>query len=196
MKFFISLLILVALAGNMQAQGSLFKAPEMEKVDHSQRQAFLDRFSDIKWTGRGMDQATTLDQVPTAELRARLQTVFGDPTQKLEDLINQDDFRPAKFIQFEYWFIVNGEIPLMLLDVDGPFTNGLVFGAASRYVDLMPEIKRELTKKLMETNTLSPFSDYYFDLEAETWHMVSYDGQKFSTDEIQQPKGFNVKLDR
>jgi hypothetical protein len=37
----------------------------------------------------------------------------------------------------------------MILDLDGPFENGLVYVGASRYIDLMPQVKRTLNRMLM-----------------------------------------------
>ncbi|MFH5884652.1 hypothetical protein ACG2F4_10095 [Halalkalibaculum sp. DA3122] len=171
-----------------------FNEPEIQKVPHDERQQFLNRFEEIKWTGQGLYQETTIDKQKTPEVRARLQAQYGDPTQTLEDLINSDNFRPAEAIQFEYWFTVDDSIPMMVLDIDGPFGNGLVYGGASRYIDLMPQIKRTLSQKLMSVDSLSPFQDYFYSPEREQWFDVRYQNGEFVTKEIDSPEGMTINF--
>ncbi|HKJ31718.1 MAG TPA: hypothetical protein VKA34_07815 [Balneolales bacterium] len=190
-KLFIPIFVLFFLsAGKTFAQNySSFKAPTIKKVSHANRKKFKKRFANYKWTGQGLYKKTTIDHVPTAELRARLQKVFGNPTQKVGDLIHKHNFRPAEYIEFEYWFVVNDSIPMMVLDVDGPFSKGLTYVGASRYIDLMPGIKRTFSKKLMSVKKLAPYSDYFYSPERKKWYLVKYKNGKFSHKRIKQPKG-------
>lgn len=168
-----------------------FEEPDIQKVNPSERAQFEQRFSDISWTGQGLYNPSMIDRLPTIELRSRLQAAFGEPTQTIKDLIN-NNFRPGKAVQFEYWFIVDGEIPMMILDLDGPFENGLVYVGASRYIDLMPQIKRTLNKKLMnEVDELAPFSDYFFSPERDQWYLVEYENGEFNQEMINRPSTFN-----
>lgn len=165
-----------------------FEDPEIKKVEFSDRKEFQDRFADIKWTGQGLYNPTTIDRIPTIELRSRLQAAFGDPTQKIEDLINQKNFRPGKAIQFEYWFVIDDRIPLMVLDLDGPFENGLVYVGASRFIDLMPQVKRTLNRLLMgEEGTPAEFKDYFYSPERQQWYLVQYKDGEFKRDMIDRP---------
>lgn len=169
-----------------------FEDPDIRKVDRSERAQFEQRFSGISWTGQGLYNPTTIDRIPTVELRSRLQAVFGDPTQKIDDLINNRNFRPAKAVQFEYWFIIDEEMPLMILDLDGPFENGLVYVGASRYIDLMPQVKRVLNRMLMnEAGDLASFSDYFYSPERDQWYLVEYKDGDFSHEAIDRPGNFN-----
>lgn len=164
-----------------------FEEPEIRAVSNSERAQFQSRFSNVAWTGQGLYNPTTIDRLPTMELRARLQSVFGNPTQTIEDLIN-NNFRPGKAIQFEYWLIIDDEIPMMILDLDGPFENGMVYVGASRYVDLMPEIKRTLTRMLMDDSVdLEPYSDFFFSPEREEWYQVEYRDGEFFRNPIDKP---------
>lgn len=171
-----------------------FEEPEIKKVgiDLQERRQFQQRFSDIKWTGQGLYQETAIDKLQTSEVRARLQARYGDPTQTLEDLINSKNFRLAEAIEFEYWFTVDDSIPLMVLDVDGPFGDGLVFGGASRYVDLMPQIKRTLSQKLMSVESLAEYQDYFYSPERRQWFDVRYENGEYVTKEIDAPDGMKV----
>lgn len=169
-----------------------FEDPEIEKVDRSDRTVFQERFEDINWTGQGLYNPTTIDRIPTIELRSRLQAVFGDPTQRIEDLINTENYRPGKAVQFEYWFVIDDEIPMMILDLDGPFEDGLVYVGASRYIDLMPQIKRTFTRMLMdEGDSLASYSDYFYSPERDQWYEVRYNDGEFGREMIDRPSSFN-----
>ena len=184
----------VAEAGGVQAGGvsadqprSLLDEPEIVKVETADRTDFQRRFGNVQWTGAGFEGSTVIDRIPTREIRARLQKVFGDPTQKLKHLVDGDNFRPGHYIQFEYWFVINDEIPMMVLDIDGPFGNGLVFAGASRYVDLMPDIKRTLSRKLMDISELGEYEDHYYEINDEQWYMVRYQDGSFEEEEVSRP---------
>ncbi len=192
MKYILLLAGLVAGASSVTAQPAAFKEPKFAKVEKAGREAFTKRFEKVKWTGQGLDKPATIDQIPTQEIRARLQKVFGDPTQKVEDLVTKSDFHPGNYIQFEYWFAINFSIPLMILDVDGPFANGLVYGGDAKYVDLMPEIKRALSKKLMDVTQFADFNDVYFDYDNGVWYEVKYEKGAFSSKKIQKPAGIKM----
>lgn len=185
----------MAWSNTLLAQDNPFKEPVITKISHGDRDQFQDRFGDIKWTGQGLYGETTIDNIPTIELRARLQAKFGDPTQKLEDLIDTKGFRPAECIQFEYWFTVNDSIPMMVLDIDGPFDEGLVYGGASRYIDLMPQIKRTLSKVLMGVDDLASFQDYFYSPEREQWFDVRYQNGEFIKKKISSPEGMTIDYD-
>ncbi len=179
------------LVGSAFAQ---FEEPDVQKVSHDSRQEFLQKFDAVKWTGQGLYQDTRLDRQQTSEIRARLQAQYGDPTQTLEDLIDNSDFRPAEAIQFEYWFTVEDSIPMMILDIDGPFGKGLVYGGASQYIDLMPQIKRTLSQKLMSIEKPAPFQDYFYSPEREQWFDVRYENGEFITKEIDSPDGMTINF--
>jgi hypothetical protein len=179
---FVTIFSLAWVAANAQ-----FADPEIRKVEFSERAAFEQRFSSINWTGQGLYNPTTIDRIPTIEIRSRLQAVFGEPTQTIKDLIN-NNFRPGKAIQFEYWFIIDGEMPLMILDLDGPFENGLVYVGASRYIDLMPQVKRTLNRMLMgDEGTPAEYSDYYFSPERDQWYLVQFVDGEFKNEMIDKP---------
>ncbi len=184
----LSLLILL-ISTTAHAQ---FEAPEIEKVTKENRAEFERLLEDIKLTGQGLYGKTGIDNLETSEVRARLQAVYGEPTQKLEDLINESNFRPGKAIQFEYWFTVNDSIPLIVLDWNGPFGSGLTYGGASKYVDLMPEIKREFARKLMSVEELATFEDYFYSPEEEQWYIVTYQNGEYNNKEIESPEGMSI----
>ena len=182
------LLTVVSIAGYAQ-----FEKPDIEKIETGQTSSFMSRFGDTKWTGAGFYDDTELDKRQTNEIRARLQKVYGDPTKTIEDLINRKDFRPAQAIQFEYWFVIDDSIPMMILDIDGPFGRGLVYAGASKYIDLMPQIKRAFSQEVMkmDRDNLSAYEDYYYSPERRQWFSVTHEDGRFRTTEISSPPGMS-----
>jgi len=191
-RYWISTLFLVLFLLISSSAFAQFEEPEITKITKDRRAWFMERFNDIKWTGRGLYNETDLDDRQTNEIRARLQAVYGDPTQTIKDLINKQDFRPGKAIQFEYWFTVNDSIPMMVLDWDGPFGSGLTFVGASRYIDLMPQVKRTFARKLMAIEELANYQDYFYSPEREQWFNVAYNNGSYTTKEISSPAGMSI----
>jgi hypothetical protein len=187
--FFFVFMVLISTAAEAQ-----FEEPEIIKVENTKeaRADFQSRFSDIKWTGQGF-RFNELDRMPAIEIRAVLQSAYGDPTQTVEDIIAKDGYlRDGKSIQFEYWFIIDGQIPMMVLDLEGPFDNGLVYVGASRYVDLMPQVKRTLTKELREASP-KEYVDYFYSPERGQWFKVSYEAGEYKKEEVKKPSHIKTK---
>jgi|GEM_PF-477162 hypothetical protein len=175
-------LIMVVSTSNIYAQ---FEEPVIKKVSTEDAAEFEATFKNIKWTGQGFNY-NELDRVPAIELRARLESVFGSPTKTIEDIVQGGKLRAGKAIQFEYWFVVDGEIPMMILDLDGPFADGLVYVGASRFIDLMPAVKRSLTKHLLEAEPKA-YLDYFYSPEREQWYEVRYQDGEYTKIEVDKP---------
>jgi uncharacterized membrane protein len=186
------LALMISMPQGAQAQKSLFEKSTFQKYSYEEYQDTIEYVNNINWTGFGLNEPTTIDRIPTIELRARLQKAFGDPTKKVEQVIDEGLFGRAAgaTIQFEYFFMVNDSIPFTVLDVDGPFSHGLTYGGVSKYVDLMPQIKREFSQKLMSVDKLGEFKDYFFSPEDDQWYLVKYQDGVFSKDSIATPEGF------
>ena len=166
----------------------VFKVPTFRKVENKDRAAFMTRFNQMRdMTGNGFQGETAIDRIPSTEIRARLQRQFGNPTVTVADFVGAANVRPGNSIQFEYWFIVNDSIPMMILDSDGPFANGLVMGGSSRYVDMMPSVKRAFADKLMSDRILAEFYDFFYSPEREQWYQIRYSGGRFETKPISVP---------
>lgn len=172
-----------------------FRVPEFRKIELSEAAAFERQHRNVMWSGQGFQGRTAMDQIPAMELRARFQTVFGNPTKRLEDLITRPGFRLAEAIQYEYWFMVNETIPIMVLDIDGPFASGLVYAGPVASMDFLPEIKRALSAKLMGVNELAEFTDIFYSPERNQWFEISYKNGEFETKETSRPARFrNINL--
>jgi hypothetical protein len=193
--YWLGLFLVIALLSSpitVQAQNTLFEESTFEKFSYEEYRDSIDYINNINWTGFGLNEPTTIDRIPTIELRARLQQAFGSPTKKVEEVIDEGLFGRAAgaTIQFEYFFMVNDSIPFTVLDVDGPFSNGLTYGGVSKYVDLMPQIKREFSETLMNVDSLATFRDYFYSPEDDQWYLVEYQNGVFSKDSIDTPDGF------
>lgn len=187
-QFLFLCVLMLLLTNNASAQ---FDEPKIIKVEGKDASKFEKRFSKIKWTGQGFNH-NKLDRMPAIEIRARLQSAYGDPTKTIETVMDGGKFRAGKAIQFEYWFVVNGTIPMMVLDMDGPFANGLVYVGASRYIDLMPEVKRTLTRTVTEAEP-KEYSDFFYSPERKQWYKVSYKNGTYTKQEIKQPSSIQMK---
>lgn len=186
-----ALFLAVSVGSVTQAQQSLLDEPTFEKMTYERVQDSSAFFADLNWTGQGLQNKVTIDDIPTIELRARLQALLGDPTKTVRDVYNEGKLGQSAgaTIQFEYILIVDEKVPLTIMDTNGPFTNGLTYGGASRYIDLYPQIKRTLSRKLMEVDSLAPYSDYFYRPEQDQWYEVSYKDGDFSREEISSPEG-------
>ncbi|MEP1152159.1 MAG: hypothetical protein JXR20_10945 [Balneola sp.] len=175
-------------ANSVMAQ---FEEPTITKVEADEVSQYASQIKMYSLTGQGLYGQTTIDGMSSLDIRAMLQGAFGDPTKTLESLSREKNFRLAKAIQFEYWFFVEDPIsdepiPLIVLDFTGPFGNGVTFGAASRYVDLMPQIMRTFEKALLDAKP-AEFSDYYFEEQRMKWYLISSDGKNHEVKPIEQP---------
>lgn len=84
---------------------------------------------------------------------------------------------------------------MMVLDWDGPFGKGLTFAGASKYIDLMPQIKRALSQELMSVESLGNYQDYYYSPERGQWFRVTYQDGNYTTKEIESPEGMKIEYD-
>jgi len=185
-RFLLTVCTLILTLSSLSVQAQ-FEEPEFEKVTNAERAAFERNYiNQMNQTGQGLYNDSRLDTISTHKLRARLQAVFGAPTQTVDDLIDRPDFRPGMAIQFEYWFVVDGKIPLLVLDSKGPFGRELVYSGASQYIDLMPQIMRTFSQKLLEAEP-AEFQDYYYSADREKWYDVRYEDGRYFTKEIDSP---------
>lgn len=183
----IFLFFILALSSYSVKAQNLFDATVFKKVEPSEAKDFDQRFDGMIWTSEGFNrQQSVMDRIATTELRARLQARFGDPTKTVKDLIDERKFGRSEgaTIQFEYRFVVDGEIPLMLLDINGPFGQGFVWVGGNRWVDRMAQIKRDMTEELMGVEELAEFEDYFYSPEKEKWYRVALKEGKFETKEL------------
>lgn len=155
------------------------------KVAPDAQGAFLERFREVFW--RASDpRRLAIDTTTTPVVRGLLQSVFGRPTRNA-DALRQVGYTGNEYVQFEYWFVVNDSIPVLLLDLDGPFGRGLLLAGAETYADRLPALKADLSRQLFEATGPDPFVDYYHSFERRQWYRTGYNGTDYFTVPIRAP---------
>ena len=161
---------------------------------YTMRQSFLGRMMHEETLAPYVDyyynyasRRNPLDTVETKEIRARMQSRFGPPTRTLVELDYSRGLRREEYIQFEYWFILNDSIPMMVMDVNGPFEQGIVVAGDHRYRNILYTMRQSFLGRMMHEETLAPYVDYYYNYASRRWYRTGYDGQQFFTDPIGQP---------
>jgi len=161
----------------------------VEKVDYvppSGRLAFRNRFRHTRWAYAGTTYRTPIDTSRTWRLRAALEGRYGPPTQTLSDLGADVRLGPGTAFMFEYWFVVNDSIPLLVTDAGSPTDRGLVIGTdGERRVP--GALLRDLIFAALPDEPLRPFVDYRFEPEERTWEVVGYDGFRLVRRTISRP---------
>jgi hypothetical protein len=115
----------------------------------------------------------------TREIRARLEHAFGAPTRTLGDQGPLHRLDLEEYIQFEYWFLINGEWPVIIMDVNGPFERGVVVSAEAVHREHLIAIRDAVLAPILKSDAKSPFADYFFEPEVNEWYLAGYDGVSF-----------------
>lgn len=157
------------------------------KTEPDGQGAFLERYREAYWRAADPRPGQPLDTTATTLLRGRLQAVFGRPTRNA-DALRQVGYAGSEFIQFEYWFIVNDSIPLLVLDLDGPFGTGLLVAGSEADAALLPVLKADLAARLAEALGPDPWVDYYHSFDRRQWYRTGYNGTEQFTLEIRPPR--------
>ena len=156
-------------------------------VRRLERPVYSDWFVDVPRAFIGAGGQSAMDIERTRALRARLQHQFGSPTRTVVDLYDQDRRQFDEYIQFEYWMIVNDSIPLIVMDVDGPFDRGLVLATDARFRDLLPDLKTGFERSFMRREDYEAYADYYFNEVERAWYVAGFDGERFVLRRIRTP---------
>ncbi len=145
------------------------------------------------WSFLGNNAMTRLDTTFTREIRARLESEFGTPTQTIADLEESENLPLGDLIQFEYWFVLNDSIPLRVMDVNGPLERGVVVASEQKYRHLLPELRDRLDVHLLEHAGRAPYADYYYLPDQRMWFITGFDGRRYFLNRISKP---NLRLGR
>lgn len=154
---------------------------------------FEKNFGETGWSFLGNEGLTRIDTTFTREIRARLEAAFGSPTQTMPDVGIEDERPIGDYIQFEYWFVLNDTIAMRVMDVNGPLERGVVVATERKYRRLIPEMRDELTVRLMDEAGRSPYADYYYLPEQRMWFVTGFDGRRYFLKRISKP---NLRLGR
>jgi hypothetical protein len=148
---------------------------------------FLRRHGESRWVYMGANRLQALDTTWTRELRAGLEAHFGKPTVVLADERGKAELAERNATQFQYWFVLNDSIPLLVMDVNGPFERGLVLATDERYGALLPAIKNVFLLRLLQDPLREPYIDYYVDVDTGQWFLTGFDGAEYIIRPIPRP---------
>ena len=156
-------------------------------VPREERLAQQKAFGDRKWAFLGTNHFTLLDTTRTMEIRARMEHRFGPPTRTVVEIDYRENLRPEDYIQFEYWFVLNDSIPLMVMDVNGPFDRGVIVATDQNSRDNLYALRQSFLGGMMREEPFAIYTDYYYSTVTEQWYSVGFDGQLFFNRPIRAP---------
>ncbi|GMQ83042.1 MAG: hypothetical protein BMS9Abin05_2516 [Rhodothermia bacterium] len=140
-----------------------------------------------EWAFLGNTSLFDVDTLMTRDIRARLEHHFGPPTLTLAEETVLPDSTDQDVIEFEYWFVLNDSLPVVLIDVNGPWDRGVVMSVPSPYRDILVEIKEAFLEQLIDSNERMPFADYYFNSAQRQWYVTLFDGASYYDVRIDPP---------
>ena len=156
-------------------------------IPREERLAQQKAFGERKWAFLGTNYFTLLDTTRTMEIRARMEHRFGAPTRTVVEIDYRKSLRPEDYIQFEYWFVVNDSIPLMVTDVNGPFDRGVIVATDHSSRDYLFALRQSFLGGMMREEPFAVYTDYYYNSVSDQWYRVGFDGQAFFNRPIRAP---------
>lgn len=156
-------------------------------IPREERLAQQKAFGDRKWAFLGTNYFTLLDTTRTMEIRARMEHRFGAPTKTVVEIDYRRNLRSEDYIQFEYWFVLNDSIPLIVMDVNGPFDRGVIVATDHGSRDILYPLRQSFLSGMMRDEPFAVYTDYYYNTVTEQWYRVGYDGQAFFNRPIRAP---------
>ncbi len=154
-------------------------------IDPTERLKYQGLFSGTKMAYIGNDHFTALDTTATPRVRAKMQSAFGVPTETIVEA--RVAGQQAEFIQFEYWFVVNDTIPVIVMDARGPLDHGIVLAGDHRFREHLYAVRQSLLGRVVREAPYGAFVDYFYDDVEERWYRTGYDGTNFIFEPIRQP---------
>lgn len=156
-----------------------FELVSWHRVDATQEPRFMALFEDTDWAFIGSNTRQPIDTMRTRDIRSRMQALFGAPTRTLVELRAVSNLERDQLIEFEYWFVLNDSIPVIILDTNGPWDRGIVLASAASFRPMLEQMKREFLGQLVNSAVRSIFADYYYNFEQQEWYITGYDGASF-----------------
>ena len=159
---------------------------DWRKVEPGDQQAFVEAYAEAYWQAAD-PRPGVVDSLGTPALRGRLQAAFGRPTRNA-DAQRRYGYGGSEYVQFEYWFVVNDSIPVLALDIDGPFGRGLLIATDEPYGHIVQDLKADLSDRLDAAGRPDPWVDYYYSYERRTWYRTGFNGDDAFTVEVRAPR--------
>ncbi len=142
-------------------------------------------FSNANMAYVGNDYLTPIDTTVTPRIRSRMQSAFGAPTKTVVESAVAGQH--GESMQFEYWFIVNDSIPVIVMDANGPHDHGVVLASDHQYREQLYVLRQSLLGRVVREAPYEPFVDYFFDQVVDRWYRTGYDGEAFFAEPIPRP---------
>ena len=162
------------------------------KVESSEQGAFLERFATAFWTATGSNtRRLGGDAVPTLEHRGRLGFAFGAPTRNAAAQ-EQEGYAGDPEVLFEYWFVVNDSIPVLVIDPAGPDGDGLLLAGRRKDVAQHPLVHEQIKAALYDVAAaqprMAPFVDYVYSRATRRWTRAGFDGSALFAEPTRTPR--------
>jgi len=164
-----------------------FRVESLEAVSRLKISEFRDAFSSTQWAFTGSNSRAVVDTMRTSDIRARLQTLYGAPTRTLHELPEPDSLTREQILQFEYWFVVNDSINVVVMDVNGPWDRGVVLAADMRFRTELRVMKESFLGQHIPQAVRTPFTDYFYNVDQQAWYLTGWDGASFFDERIGRP---------
>ncbi len=156
-------------------------------VSISERSQWFERFEDTKWAYLGNNYLTSLDTIDTSIIRAHLEGLLGPPTQTITETHQGDPTLTGGNSQFEYWLTVNDSIPMIVMDVRGPFDRGIIVATDHRFRSLLFRMRQSLFTFDIGQIKPVPYVDYYYHMLTEKWYLTGFNGTEYFVQKVDRP---------
>ena len=176
-----------ALLASLPEPLETFTVTSIRLISKIEAVAYDQLFLDVDWSFMGSSSRTPIDTMKTADIRGRLQYHYGSPTRTLAESGYPDSLKREDVVEFEYWFIINGSIPVIIMDVNGPWDRGIVLAAEMKFRNKLENIKKAVLEQLIGTPDRKRFIDYYYNFDQRSWYLTGFDGATFFDTRIQRP---------
>lgn len=163
-----------------------FTVTTVTKVPRFGLPSFQARFGEVPWSFAGNPFERAADTVRTYRLRGALESRYGSPTRTVGDLGGNARLDVSTAFQFEYWFVVNDSLPVLVTDVGGPRERGLVVATHARLREWLPAVRAWMMDDLAAAPTV-PYADYHYTAATRSWSIVGLDGGRFVERPISPP---------
>ena len=157
-------------------------------TDAEAQGGYLEQYREVYW--KAMSSRAPIDTMGTPVLRGRLQAAFGKPTRNA-DALRKVGYSGSEYVQFEYWLVVNDSIPILAMDIDGPFGTGLLLAGPESHERYLPQIKHDLSERLLARRFSDPYVDYYLSYERDQWYRTGYNGSEYFQRTVRRPPGWS-----
>ncbi len=157
------------------------------------RSEWISRYQHTQWAYLGGNFFTFLDTMSTPVIRAHLQAYMGSPTHTATETHQGAPIIGDGRGQFEYWIVVNDSIPVIVMDVLGPFDRGIIIATDHQYRSLMFVLRQSLLAKAIRQTIPQPYVDYYYNQVIKQWYLTGFDGNEYFIRLIDPP---NFELGR